>query len=126
MHQKKNINASKKINDHTGGKEGRKEGRIFLTGSHLYLLFFCFFIRYPSKHVPMCFFLGTHCGGRRCALPPAPPTRFFFISISFLTTTTTATTTTTISITITIAITITITINYYYYCYYFYYYYYYY
>ena len=21
----------------------------------------------------MCFFLGTHCGGRRCALPPAPP-----------------------------------------------------
>ena len=21
----------------------------------------------------MWFFLGTHCGGRRCALPPAPP-----------------------------------------------------
>ena len=27
----------------------------------------------------MCFFLGTHCGGRRCALPPAPPTRFYFL-----------------------------------------------
>ena len=28
---------------------------------------------YPSRLVPMCFFLGTHCGGRRSALPPAPP-----------------------------------------------------
>ena len=65
---------------------------IFLTGSHLYLLFFCFFISiilslgsfqlywYPSRHVPMCFFLGTHCGGRRCALPPAPRTRFYFFN----------------------------------------------
>ena len=26
------------------------------------------------------FFLGTHCGGRRCALPPAPPTRFYFVT----------------------------------------------
>ena len=32
---------------------------------------------YPSRFVPMYFFLGTHCGGRRCALPPAPPTRVF-------------------------------------------------
>ena len=29
--------------------------------------------RYPSPLAPMYFFLGTHCGGRRCALPPAPP-----------------------------------------------------
>ena len=28
----------------------------------------------------MCFFLGTHCGGRRCALPPAPPTRFYVLT----------------------------------------------
>ena len=34
---------------------------------------------YPSPLVPMYFFLGTHCGGRRCALPPAPPTRFYFL-----------------------------------------------
>ena len=26
----------------------------------------------------MYFFLGTHCGGRRCALPLHPPTRFYF------------------------------------------------
>ena len=26
----------------------------------------------------MRFFLGTHCGGRRCALPPAPPHPLFF------------------------------------------------
>ena len=45
-----------------------------------------------------CCFLGTHCGGRRCALPPAPPTHFligsplptltpslgFILSLSFL------------------------------------------
>jgi hypothetical protein len=28
---------------------------------------------YPSRFVPMYFFLGTHCVGRRCALPPATP-----------------------------------------------------
>ena len=82
----------------------------FLTGSPCYLLFFCFFMSiivclgsfylywYPSPLMPMHFFLGTHCEGRRCALPPAPPhpllffyrlpllpTRFpFFISIVYL------------------------------------------
>ena len=50
----------------------------FLTGSSGYLLslFFSgsfYLYWYPSRLVPMCFFLGTHCGGRRCALPPAPP-----------------------------------------------------
>ena len=28
----------------------------------------------------MYFFLGTHCGGRRCAPPLHPPTRFYFLS----------------------------------------------
>ena len=28
----------------------------------------------------MCFFLGTHCGGRRCALPPAPPHPLLFFN----------------------------------------------
>ena len=70
----------------------------FLTGSPCYLLFFCFFMSiivclgsfylcwYPSPLVPMHFFLGTHCGGRRCALPLHPPTRFFiFLSASLVT-----------------------------------------
>ena len=30
-------------------------------------------VQETSPLVPMYFFLGTHCGGRRCALPPAPP-----------------------------------------------------
>ena len=28
----------------------------------------------------MCFSLGTHCGGRRCALPPAPPHPLLFLN----------------------------------------------
>ena len=28
----------------------------------------------------MCFFLCTHCAGRRCALPPAPPHLLLFFS----------------------------------------------
>ena len=34
----------------------------------------------PSPLVPMCFFLGAHCGGRRCALPPAPPHPLLFFN----------------------------------------------
>ena len=64
----------------------------FLIGSPCYLLFFLFFISiigylgsfylywYPSRFVPMYFFLGTHCGGRRCALPPAPPHPLLFLN----------------------------------------------
>ena len=64
----------------------------FLIGSPCYLLFFLFFISiigylgsfylywYPSRFVPMYFFLGTHCGGRRCALPPAPPHPLLFFN----------------------------------------------
>ena len=33
----------------------------------------CYLYGYPSPLVPMCFFLGTHCGGRR-----APPPAFIF------------------------------------------------
>ena len=63
----------------------------FLIGFPCYLLFFLFFISiigylgsfylywYPSRFVPMYFFLGTHCGGRRCALPPAPPHPLLFL-----------------------------------------------
>ena len=46
----------------------------FVTGTPCYLLLFL--LLFPSTSmiwVPMRFFLGTHCGGRRCALPPAPP-----------------------------------------------------
>ena len=62
----------------------------FLAGSPCYLLFFFFpsiivvylgsfnLDWYPSRLVPMYFFLGTHCGGRRCALPPAPPHPLLF------------------------------------------------
>ena len=65
---------------------------FFLIGSPCYLLFFLFFISitgylgsfyldwYPSRFVPMYFFLGTHCGGRRCALPPAPPHPLLFLN----------------------------------------------
>ena len=35
---------------------------------------------YPLRLVPMCFSLGTHCGGRRCALPPAPPHPLLFLN----------------------------------------------
>ena len=64
----------------------------FLIGSPCYLLFFLFFISiigylgsfylywYPSRLVPTYFFLGTHCGGRRCALPPAPPHPLLFFN----------------------------------------------
>ena len=50
----------------------------FLSASFLWVhLLFLNLYLYPSPLVPMCFFLGTHCGGRRCALvsalPPAPP-----------------------------------------------------
>ena len=61
----------------------------FSAGSPCYLLFFFPSIIvvylgsfnldwYPSRLVPMYFFLGTHCGGRRCALPPAPPHSLLF------------------------------------------------
>ena len=40
-------------------------GFIFSVFLNLYL--------YPSRLEPVCFFLGTHCGGRRCALLSAPP-----------------------------------------------------
>ena len=64
----------------------------FLAGSPCYLLFFFFtsiivvyldsfnLDWYPSRLVPMYFFLGTHCGGRRCALPPAPPHPLLFFN----------------------------------------------
>ena len=35
---------------------------------------------YPSILVPMYFFLGMHCGGRRCALPLTPPPAFIFFN----------------------------------------------
>ena len=35
---------------------------------------------YPLRFVPMYFFLGTHCGGRRCALPPATPHPLLFLN----------------------------------------------
>jgi len=49
----------------------------FLTGFSCYLLslFFSgsfYLYWYLSRLVPMCFFLGTHCGERRCAFSPAP------------------------------------------------------
>ena len=31
------------------------------------------------------YLLGTHCGGRRCALPPAPPHPLFFLTAPFVT-----------------------------------------
>ena len=44
----------------------------------VHLLFLNLYL-YPSRLEPVCFFLGTHCGGRRCALPPAtPPPAFIF------------------------------------------------
>ena len=58
-------------------------GSIFFSGFHGFYGFYTCFLwvwRFPwfplalcSLLVPMCFSLGTHCGGRRCALPPAPP-----------------------------------------------------
>ena len=39
-----------------------------------------YFAIYPLRLVPMCFSLGTHCGGRRCALPPAPPHPLLFLN----------------------------------------------
>ena len=48
---------------------------VYLASSYLYWYLI-------SKLVPMYFFLGTHCGVRRCALvrpsPLHPPTRFYF------------------------------------------------
>ena len=38
-----------------------------------FLIFSFLLAIYPLRLVPMCFSLGTQCGGRRCALPPAPP-----------------------------------------------------
>ena len=38
---------------------------VFITHTYRYT--------FPSSHV-----LATPCGGRRCALPPAPPSRLFF------------------------------------------------
>ena len=67
------------ILSHCGGRRLHPPTRFyFLTGSSGYLLslFFSgsfYLYWYPSRLVPMCFFLGTHCGGRCCALPPAPP-----------------------------------------------------
>ena len=43
-----------------------------------FLIFSFLLAIYPLRLVPMCFSLGTHCGGRRCALPLHPPTRFYF------------------------------------------------
>ena len=58
-----------------------------LTFSHSFLswasfilvhLIFLDLYQYPWRLVSTCFFLGTHCGGRRCALPPAPPHPLLF------------------------------------------------
>ena len=38
------------------------------------------FFSYSSRLVPVCCFLGTHCGGRRCTLPPAPPHPLLFFN----------------------------------------------
>ena len=43
-----------------------------------FLIFSFLLAIYPLRLVPMCFSLGTHCGGRRCALPPAPPHPLLF------------------------------------------------
>ena len=49
--------------------------------SFLWFIFsFLIFIYNPSRLEPVCFFLGTHCGGRRCALPPAPPHPLLFFN----------------------------------------------
>ena len=44
-----------------------------------FLIFSFLLAIYPLRLVPMCFSLGTHCGGRRCALPPAPPHPLLFL-----------------------------------------------
>ena len=46
----------------------------------LFLIFSFLLAIYPLRLVPMCFSLGTHCGGRRCALPPAPPHPLLFLN----------------------------------------------
>ena len=45
-----------------------------------FLIFSFLLAIYPLRLVPMCFSLGTHCGGRRCALPPAPPHPLLFLN----------------------------------------------
>ena len=45
-----------------------------------FLIFSFLLAIYPLRLVPMCFSLGTHCGGRRCALPPAPPHSLLFLN----------------------------------------------
>ena len=45
-----------------------------------FIFSFLIFVDSPSPLVPMCFFLGAHCGGRRCALPPAPPHPLLFFN----------------------------------------------
>ena len=45
-----------------------------------FLIFSFLLAIYPLRLVPMCFSLGTHCGGRRCALPPAPPDPLLFLN----------------------------------------------
>ena len=45
-----------------------------------FLIFSFLLAIYPLRLVPMCFSLGTHCGGRRCALPPAPPHPLLFFN----------------------------------------------
>ena len=51
-----------------------------------FLIFSFLLAIYPLRLVPMCFSLGTHCGGRRCALPPAPPHPLLFLNRFPLTT----------------------------------------
>ena len=45
-----------------------------------FLIFSFLLAIYPLRLVPMCFSLGTHCGWRRCALPPAPPHPLLFLN----------------------------------------------
>ena len=45
-----------------------------------FLIFSFLLAIYPLRLVPMCFSLGTHCGGRRCALPPAPTHPLLFLN----------------------------------------------